>query len=73
MPIHFKITKQVRRPIILGTPFAMAARLRIEFTLIGRYTCRITSKDRSRMVSFLGLDLPLLSNCQHAEEDLENE
>ena len=73
VPTHFKITKQVRRPIILGTPFAMAARLRMEFTPMGRCTCRITSKDGSRTVSFLGLDSPLLSNCQHAEEDSENE
>jgi hypothetical protein len=72
IPTHFKIVRLVRRPIILGTPFAMAARLGMDFTPMGRCICRVTSMDGRRTVSFLGLDTPLLSNYELNDEDSGN-
>ena len=56
VPTHFRITKKLRRSILLGTPWCAAARLRIEFDTFGRTLCYIKSIDGRREISFVGCD-----------------
>lgn len=56
IPTSFRLVRKLRRPVLLGVPWASTARLTIEFNTMGRATCRIRSMDGKRLVSFLGLD-----------------
>jgi hypothetical protein len=45
IPTHFKITRRIWRPVLLGAPFCVAAWLSLQFSLMGRCYCKVSSAD----------------------------
>src|SRR4051794_22981068 len=54
VPTHFRVVRNLRRAILLGTPWCLAARLRVQFNTFGRTLCYIKSTNRKREISFVG-------------------
>lgn len=67
IPTHFRIVRKLRRAILLGTPWCAAAKLRIEFDVLGRALCYIKSLDSQREVSFVGCGRPGASDLYSEE------
>ncbi|EUC27206.1 hypothetical protein COCCADRAFT_112311 [Bipolaris zeicola 26-R-13] len=68
VPTHFRITRNLQRAILLGTPWCAAARLRIEFDTFGRTLCFIKSTDGRREISFVGCDPAPTANALPLED-----
>jgi hypothetical protein len=72
IPTHFKITRRIRRPVLLGAPFCVAARLSLQFSPMGRCYCKVSSADGQRTISFLGIDPSPIANVEEDEDESGN-